>query len=336
MRPKAILVLIVYFSFLLPSLAQVKVSGYLSLEYIKGQEESQTFLGSFKNSQFGLLFSGDITPQFDYAAELRIEGTAVKVEQAWVRYNASESFTLSVGSFLVPLGRYNQTNRPHQTDLINPPLHVEQMYPSRWRELGVLIEGRISSLFYSAYIGNGLGENEDLKESQQVEDNNKNKALGARAGLFLSQKLAVAFSYYRGKYDEDNTRNLTFLGGDLRWEFEGLHILSEYAKAELENPEPYSSGEAEGYFVQVSFDIDSFRPVVSYQYLEYNDPFHGPGFILPSYPGRGILEEKSRWSFGMVYFLAPTLRFKLEYDNNREKILELKNNTISAQVALSF
>ena len=122
----------------------------------------------------------------------------------------------------------------------------------------------------------------------------------------------------------------------MRWEFEGLHILSEYLKAELENPEPYSSGEAEGYFVQVSFDIDSFRPVVSYQYLEYNDPFHGPGFILPFYPGRGISEEKNRWSFGMVYFLARSLRFKLEYDNNREKIFELKNNTISAQVALSF
>lgn len=336
MRTKGILVLVIFFSFLPAGLAQVKIMGYLSLEYISGQEESDVHLGSFKNSQLGLIFSGEIAPKFDYAAELRSGGTVIKVEQAWVRYKASESFTLSVGSFLVPFGRYNQSNRPYQTDLINPPLQVEEMYPARWRELGILMEGRISSLFYSAYVGNGLAENGNLKESQQFEDNNKNKALGARAGLFLSQRLAVAFSYYRGKYDEDNSRYLSFQGADLIWEFEGLHFLSEYSRASLENPEPYSSGEVKGYFVQVSFNIDNFRPVVSYQYLEYNDSFHGLGFILPSYPGGGILEEKSRWSFGLVYFFTPALLFKLEYDYNREKILELENNTISAQVTLSF
>ncbi|NIM90814.1 MAG: porin [Candidatus Aminicenantes bacterium] len=336
MRTKVILVLVIFFSFLPLGLAQVQIRGYLSLEYMSGQEESDVHLGSFKNSQLGLFFSGEIAPKFDYAAELRSEGTAVKVEQAWVRYKASESFALSAGFFLVPFGRYNQSNRPYQTDLINPPLQVEEMYPWSWRELGILLEGRISSLFYSAYVGNGLAEKLNLKESQQFEDNNKNKALGARAGLFLSQNLAVAFSYYRGKYDEDNSRYLSFQGADLIWEFEGLHFLAEYSRASLENPEPYSSGEIKGYFVQVSFNIDSLRPVVSYQYLEYDDPYHGLGFILPSYPGGGIFEEKSRWSFGLVYFFAPTLVFKLEYDYNREKILELKNNTISAQVALSF
>ncbi len=336
MKTRAILVLVIFFSFLPASLAQVKINGYLSLEYMSGQEESDVYLGSFKNSQIGLFFSGKIASQFDYVAELRSEGTVMKIEQAWVRYKGSESFTLSVGSFLVPFGRYNQSNRPYETNLINPPLQVEEMYPARWRELGILIEGRISSLFYSAYVGNGLAEKGNLKESQQFEDNNKNKALGARAGLFLSQNLAVAFSYYRGKYDEDNSRYLSFKGADLTWEFEGLRFLAEYSRASLENPEPYSSGEVEGYFVQVSFNLDNFRPVISYQYLDYNDPFHGLGFILPSYPGGGIIEERNRWSFGLVYSFTPALFFKLEYDYNREKILELENNTISAQVALSF
>jgi len=334
MKIKGICFLLIFFSFLPASLAQGQIATYLSLEYIKGQEQSDAYLGSFKNSQLGLLFSGEIA--LNYAAELRSEETQIRIEQAWVRYKPSESFTLSVGIFLVPFGKYNQTNRPHQTSLINPPLHVEEMYPSRWRELGMLMEGRMSSLFYSAYIGNGLGESEDLRGSQQFEDNNKDKAIGARAGVFLSQNLAVAFSYCRGRYDEDNSRYLTFQGADLIWQPEGFQILAEYSKAKLENPEPYSSGEVEGYFVQVSFDIDNFRSVLSYQYLEYNDPFHGPGFVLPSYPGGGILEEKSRWSFGLVYFLAPTLLFKLEYDSNREKDFELENNTISAQVALSF
>lgn len=336
MKTKSICFLLIFFSFLPVSLAQGQIAGYLSLEYIKGQEQSDAYLGSFRNSQLGLVFFGDIALKFDYAAELRYEETQIRIEQAWVRYKPSESFTLSVGIFLVPFGEYNQTNRPYQTSLINPPLLVEEMYPSRWRELGILIEGRMSSLFYSAYIGNGLGENEDLRRSQQFEDNNKDKAIGARAGVFLSQNLAVALSYCRGKYDEDNSRYLTFQGADLVWETEDFRIFTEYSKAKLENPEPYSSGEVEGYFVQVSFDIDNLRPVVSYQYLEYNDPFHGPGFVRPSYPGGGILEEKSRWSFGLVFFLSPKLLCKLEYDSNREKDFELLNNTISAQVALGF
>jgi len=334
MKIKAIFSLIAFFASL--SVALGKTTGYLSFEYIKGQKESEAYQGTFKNSRLGIIFSGEIAEGFDYVAEVRFQEARVEIEQTWVRFKPSESFSLSFGLYLVPFGRYNQFNRPHQTMLIKPPLNVKEMYPSSWRDLGVLTEGKWGSLFYAAYLGNGLAEREDLERGQQFEDNNKDKAKGLRIGLLLSQELMIAYSFYRGKYDENSSRNLTLQGADLAWESEGFQILSEYSKASLENPEPYASGKAEGYFIQISFEIDRLRPVVSYQYLKYKDPFHGQNFVEPLYPGEGISEEKSRWSFGLVYFPSPAILIKLEYDYNREKIQEFKNNTVLAQVALSF
>lgn len=334
MKFKAIFFLFIFFAFL--SVSQGDTTGYLSFEYIKGQDKSEVHQGTFKNAQLGIIFSGVIARGVDYTAEARTKEAKIEIEQAWVKLKTSEAFSLSIGLYLVPFGRYNQSNRPHQTMLINPPFNVEEMYPSCWKDLGILMEGKFSSVFYSAYLGNGLAEKENLEKAQQFEDNNKDKAKGGRIGLSLSQELTVAYSYYKGKYDEMNSRNLTIQGADLAWITEGLLILCEYSKARLENPEPYSSGKAEGYFVQVSFDMGKLRPVVSYQCLKYKDSFHGIGFIEPLYPGGGISEDKSRWSLGLVYFPSPRLLFKIEYDFNREKDFELKNDTFFAQVALSF
>lgn len=334
MRIKGVIFLIIFFL----SLPQVqgKTTSYLSFEYLSGQIESEGALPTFKNAQLGIIFSGEIRRKFDYTAEVIAQEVKVEIEQAWVRFKPSAHFSISAGLYLVPFGRYNQSSRPYQTMLVRLPLHVEEMYPSRWRDIGVMIKGNYGSLFYTAYLGNGLAEGKNLKNSQQFEDNNKDRAKGTRFVLFLSKQLEASISYYRGKYDENSERNLTLQGTDITWKSGGFQILYEYAKALLENPEPYSSGEAAGHFVQVSFALGNLRPVVSYQHLKYEDPFHGEGFTDPLSPGTGILDEKSRWALGLVYFLSANLLFKIEYDFNREKIQELKNNTFSVQVALSF
>jgi len=315
---------------------QGKTFGYLSFEYIKGQDQSDVSNGSFRNSQLGLIFSDEITAKIDYVSEIRFKkDSRIELEQAWVRFKLSSLFNFQLGLYIVPFGKYNQLNRPHQTMLINEPLNVEKMFPSSWRDMGILLEGRSRSFFYSAYLGNGLSESEDLKGSQQFKDNNLDKAKGGRVGLALSQQFEIAFSYYRGRYDDENKRGLVLQGLDLIWTSEGFQILSEYSKANLENPENFLEGKVEGYFVQVSFELDNLRPVVSYQRLKYEDPFHGRGYISPD-PGEGTSEEKSRWALGFVYFASQNVFLKFEYDFNREKGIELKENSYSFQVALSF
>ncbi len=328
------------FSILLAAITpsvQSEVTGYLSMDYTKGEEQARLPRGSFENPRFGLVFSGEVTPRVGYFSEVRFkEESRLELEQAWVGLKPSPSLNLKFGLYLVPFGRYNQANRAHQNLLVNTPLHGEKVYPLSWRDTGILVEGRLRSLSYSAYLGNGLVESDSMSSAQQFRDNNKNKGIGGRVGAALGRWTQVAFSYYRGKYDERNERNLTLRGIDLVWATEGFQLLSEYSEAAAENPGNTVSGKAEAYFVQASFVMDNLRPVVSFQKIKYEDPFHGLGFINPDNPGAGIQEERSRWTVGFGYFLSQGILFKFEYDFNREKEAEIKNNSFSLQLALSF
>jgi hypothetical protein len=315
--------------------AQARIIGYISLDFVKGLGQSELPKGSFQNSQAGLLFFGEITPGVSYLTEVNLkpEGT-FDLEQAWVSLGTSEKFSLKMGLYTVPFGRYNQSNRPHQTIMINPPLNVERMYPSLWNDVGILLEGRTRRFFYSAFLGNGLSEDESLAGGQQFKDNNKDKGMGGRLGFVLSQGFEMAFSYYRGKYDDDNSRDLSLQGIDLFWYLEGVLVHSEYSRARMDIPGDTEN--AEGWFVQVALDMGQFRPVVCYQSLDYEDSFHGPGFVSPDVPGIGIFEKKRRWAFGIVYNAAQNLLLKLEYDLNREEGIELDDDSLSVQVAFSF
>ena len=147
---------ILFFVFLFSALitpAQSKIIGYASLDFVIGQEQSDVSKGSFQNSQAGILFFGEISPSVSYLTEFRFkpEGT-VDVEQAWISFGTSEAFVLNLGLYLVPFGRYNQFSRPHQTILINPPLNVERMYPSFWRDIGVL-RGEPAGFFMPLFWG---------------------------------------------------------------------------------------------------------------------------------------------------------------------------------------
>ena len=336
MRARNFSIFLILAVFFTPVHVQGKIFGYLSFEYVKGQEQTDVTDGSFRKSQLGLIFSDEIAPKIDYVAEIRFkEESRIEIEQAWVGFNLSDSLNLKLGMYVVPFGKYNQMNRPHQTMLINAPLIIEKMFPSSWRDIGIQLEGRTGGIHYSAYMGNGLHESVNLEGSQQFKDNNLNKAMGARLGAALSQSMEVAFSYYTGKYDEANERDLTLQGVDLIWSSEGLQILSEYLRGTLQNPENFSEGKVEGFYIQASFESGILRPVVSYQRLKYEDPFHGQGFSSTD-PGAGIREEKNRWALGLVYFASENVFLTFEYDFNREKDLEIKNNSYSFQVAISF
>ncbi len=321
-----ILVFFIVFSFLLTPV-KGETNGYFSIGYAKGQKQADVSTGSFLNPQLGLIFSGDVNEKIDYVSEIRFKREdSMELEQAFVRFKPSGAFNLSLGLFLVPFGRYNQSNRPHQTLLINFPLNVEKMYPSSWKDMGILVEGEFSGFFYSAYLGNGLAEAEDLSGAQQFMDNNTDKGKGGRVGFTLSQGFDVAYSYYRGKYDEENTRDLVLQGVDIIWRNQDFQILSEYSKAHLENPDGFEPGKAEGYFIQLSLSGSRLQPVVSYQRIKYQDTFHG----------EGISEDRIRWTVGLVFAASQNLFLSFEYDFNSEKELKLKDNSFLAQVVLSF
>lgn len=335
MKLKISLFLFAFCFFTVHASAQIK--GYIAAQFLKSQGNGDFIQGTFANPLLGLMLSGDISTNFAYGAEFRIiDITKVEVDQAWVGLSSSDALRLQLGLYLVPFGIYNQVNRPHQTTLINPPLNVQYCYPDHWKDIGLVATGMISGFVYSAYLGNGLKEGEDLHDGQQFEDNNKDKGKGGRFGFRLSQGFEVAYSVYRSKYDDENSRNLTLHGADVNWTTQDWQVWAEYSKAIIHNPEGFSSGNAEGYFFQALIFMGSFQPFVSYQKIQYSDPYHGPGFSPKTGAGEGIFLDEFRWALGLKYSPVANLYLSLEYDFNRMKGDEEKADSWAVQVAFSF
>jgi hypothetical protein len=317
--------------------AQSQIIGYASSNFFKSEKDGDFYKGTFGDPQFGLIFTGDISTGFAYGAEFRITDISdIQIDQAWVGLSPSEAFRLLGGLYLVPFGIYNRINRPHQTTLINSPLHVEYCYPDQWRDIGVLVDGRIGGFVYQGYLGNGLIEGQSLRDGQQFEDNNRDKGKGGRIGWQFSQGFELAYSIHTGKYDNENSRELTLHGVDVNWLTEDWQIMGEYTKAIMKNPEGYESGESEAYFVQVAMFLGVFQPFASYQKLRYADPYHGPGFFPDLGPGAGIFIDRTRWALGVVYVPVPNVFIKFEYDFNREKNITIKDDLWALQAAVRF
>lgn len=316
---------------------QPKISGYISAEYINSQEEGIYPEGTFQTPQLGLMLSGLLVGNVGYMAEAVLQQDAqVELNQALLAIGFSPTIAVNLGLYLVPFGRYNEISRPHETFLIQRPLSVDSLYPLYWRDIGVQAEGSVLGLLYSIYLGNGLSDGERLDGGQQFRDNNSNKAFGGRFAWDIDAKFQVGYSYYNGKYDDDSSLKRIFHGFDASWVSGSFQILGEYTWADVENPEGYDKGKGRGYFVLLTFDFMDAWPVVSYQKLDYQDPFRGPEYEGPDTPGDGISEKKERWSLGLVYVVSQVAFFKFEYQINKEEGLSKKDNVYLFQIALSF
>lgn len=326
-KTTAVIAAAVVLALALPARGQVKYGGYLSLDYVKGQAESPFPNGNIENLLAGFLAAGRVGQKFGFAIEVRSRNVETfDLVQAWAGFLPSETFTARVGLYLVPFGAWNTASRPHETLLIRAPLNLEFLYPESWRDLGLLVQGRIGVLTYAGYIGNGLAEGETTAVVQQFRDNNTDKAKGGRLGLVIGQDIQAGVSYYTGKYDNLDQRDLTLEGADFAWVTPQWEVHGEYTKSFLENPEPFARGESEGWSVWGCMSFRSFQPIGSYQKLKFTDPFHAGGLAL----------DRSRWAAGLRYVLSQSLFFKFEYDWNKEEGIALKNNQWQVQVGLSF
>ncbi len=315
---------------------ETKPGGYLSFEFIKGQAQSGASQGSFQNLRGGLFFAGDLGEKFDFMFEMGLKSESkLEMEQASVGFKLAVESDFRLGLFLVPFGKYNESNRPHQTALVRAPLNLAGVTPSSWRDIGLVVRGRMGFLRYAAYLGNGLGEKDGAAAGQLFKDNNKDKGKGGRLGFIAGQGFEVGVSYYSGKYDETNTLRLTLEGADLTWISNDYEVRGEFTKAVWKNPAGAPDGRSDGYFVLMALNFGKLQPVVSFQRLNRGESSPGAR-LLVSEEGPETLGLRSRWAFGLRFFMSPTFLVKAEYDMNKEKGHALRNNIVQIQAAFSF
>jgi len=97
-------------------------------------------------------------------------------------------------------------------------------------------------------------------------DINKNKGVGGRLALRFGQGFEAGGSFYSGKYDETNSKNIRFEGFDLIWVTTGWEIKGEYVRTEFNHPFLNQTLEFDGYYLTLIMFFNRFKPYFSYQY----------------------------------------------------------------------
>ncbi len=320
-----------------PQNPQLQIKGYAAADYAKSEKEGLVPDGSFGNPLLGLVFSGQLSQNVRFMAEASFyTDKTLDLNQAWVGVDTSQYFSLKLGLYLVPFGWYNERNLPHEQLYINFPLNIDFFVPLTWRDIGIAATGSALGLDYSAWFGNGLVESDGPDGGQQFKDNNANKGWGGRLLWAPESSIGIGYSYYRGKYDDANSRYRTMQAANAYWITNDFEWVFEYTYNTSENIPGYANGKGYGYYAHLAMVWKNIRPYASYQKLDYHDPLHGPGFEGPESPGDGISVKKTRWAVGAVFSLGPSVFLKFEYDFNRESEIQLKNDMYMVQIALSF
>lgn len=337
MRKTKLAVLIILIAWLSISLsAQIKGSGYFSFEYLKSQSDGYYPRGTFANFNGGLAVSGIISGSLSFVAEGRVASRQdFNLAQAYLNFQGSQLITLKIGLFEIPFGRFNWSGRPHENPTVFRPLAFH-FFPYRWQDLGVCLQGNFAIFYYSAYIINGLSADNQGYLETKLTDVNKDKAMGGRLGLRFGQGFEVGGSIYNGKYDPDGTKDVQFRGMDLLWLTPEWEVRGEYIQTGYDHPFLNRKINFEGYYLTVSMLFKNFRLYYSYQKSDLPEAIIDDHQAPPLNIFLDTMVKKTRSALGLKWDLVSNFYAKIEYDWNKEKDIQLKDNVFLVQLGFVF
>lgn len=314
------------------------LAGYLYTEFFSSKDSVDTIDIHYLNFNV----TGRLHERVSYRAEFELEhggGEAEPpfIEQAYLDLWLFKNMAVKIGAILTPFNRFDEFHGPLENLLVTRPQMSREIGVSAWKEVGVDLHGYVFLhkdlyLNYDIYVINGLGSGSRLRNSRQYKDNNDAKSLGFRLSGVFADRVEAGASYYSGTWDDAGDFNLTMYGFHLMGKVGDLSLFAEYSHSSSENPEPFEEGEAEGYFLQVSYLIDrKFRPTIRYGTLDYLDK----GNLLGRKPTDIDTEVIA---LGLNYYLTPSIVFKFEYDivQEGERKKDKENNLLALQAAIRF
>jgi hypothetical protein len=284
----------------LPAQAQlsdrITVNGYSSLEFEKLLDDDGTGdpNGSLDADLFDLVLNITPAPRFRVAADLTWEhGTAteedfgnVAIEYAFVEYDVKDWLKLRAGKMFTHFGIYNEIHTAKPAFLsVKEPLSTNKnekfgsdlrFYPRWGSGLAVLGNGHAASvdIDYVVQLTNGMQDDTNPFE----EDDNVQKALGARVRVHPGRRVSVGASFYSDRLTERDDEGED-LGGRTRVLSYGAHATftpgalgfeAEYVRGHLDA----SSGPGmrrQGSTAMVYYRIrDRFTPYLRYDFLDPN------------------------------------------------------------------
>ena len=322
--------------------SKTKVGGYMDTEWVSEGETN-----TFKAHRFIVFYGGTISPKVRFNSEIEyeyggfvtntddadnVQNGEIKIEQAYVDYDATDFLTLRTGIVLVPVGQLNIYHDSDLRDFTARPLVNYYIIPTTWMDTGIGVLGSTDvadmELTYEAVVINGLDHNNTYSSSKGVRnmrpnfksDTNKGKAIAGRVGVIPNINSEFGVSTYQGQSKQ------ALIAVDGRYGLGALNLKGEYAT--------YSDGfdnKANGFNLEGKYNVASLIGVSE----EIN--------LLARYEQVDLLADNdsagkiNRTSFGINYRPVKALVYKVEYSlNETQGVSGDEDNTLMASVALGF
>ena len=184
-------------------------------------------------------------PQFGYVLEMRtgVGMDKPEIEQAWAGLDLFRRLPGPAGALPRPL-RADERGRPRLPDACSWTL------PIPWRGLsGQLARARRDGRgpdrrlplrgLHRQRAGRGRCDRPTASSSGTTTGTRPGAAGSASPS---AQELEVGGSYYHGRQDAADARNLMIYGADAAWTTENVRCPAEYARADIDNPAPFAAG----------------------------------------------------------------------------------------------
>lgn len=354
-------------------------------------------LNTFEQSTFALWAGIDITKNIEVISEMEFEPAGgeeqkIKLDQArltWDLIGLPASSTLkpeyvvpwglveegilsfTFGKFYYPFGIERFSYSGPVNKLVDRPSPFRQIIPGTYSDVGAKIHGLVPihqemALRYEVALTNGLAGplRPPDREDRQNTDNNRNKQIGGRLGLSLTDWLEIGSSAITGKYDNDNSQDVSYIGADARITYDKIKLLSstteeifdlrgEYVFNHVNQPSTKKDLDLDfsrdGWYVQAAYKFEFHKPFLNYlepvfRYDSLNDDIFkfvtaGKQYQNPKNVERDFhpVLEVNRYAFGIGWSPFKHFRIKGEYEISNEKdIPEEDNNAILYEMTIDW
>jgi hypothetical protein len=290
------------------------------------------------------------------------DGGEVALEQAYLDYTFSPTFTLRAGLLLAPVGIINEVHEPPTYNGVSRPDFDNDVIPTTWRDIGLGLVGSIpgsSGLNYRLYLVNGLkasgfdaatgirGGRQEGKEASFANPSITGRLEWARPGL----RIGGSF-WYGGSANQDAglgtgsfANAVALIAADARYDVGPFMFRGEVANISVRDAEAVNAAFAtqvgsriRGGYVEAAYNILSTLAPASAQrlnaFLRYENYDTHAG--VPA----GVVDDESLarriTTFGLSYKPLYNVVFKGDYQLQRNKAGLGETNVASLGVGYQF
>jgi len=337
---------------------QFMMSGYVSGSYQEAEGSADFFAGTV--APIVLFKFGD---RFLFEAEFEYEyedgHTNTDFEYAQFSYVINDHMVLGLGKFLNPANPFAERLHAHWINkLPDGPLGLGSKRVQSFAQTGVQLHGALpvgeQRLNYAVYLSNGPSLATGASdfgglESDNSEDSNGAKSIGARVGYFVIPQLELGYSFEKGQITPTSSASanadaviqsfdLNYVddvaGGTLdvrsQWVFSDLDTIvfdpagTSYGPLTLKN-------ERDSAYLQGAFRLNN-RPNDWLGKLE--GVLRWDRVNLPTGASEG--GDETRWTIGVNYWTAETSVLKLAYQIDSQDAPGADANALLLQWAVGL